>query len=219
MVAILDKIVLKELSLGGKCNLFHHGIVQDCLQKNNFTFCKGNLYGVIGEFGDGGAALSCGLTGNNDFYEGKIYIDEKETTIEELNKKSWYVGSELKSSAKLFRKKMTIREQITYGVNNYNTESDVQTIQSEFGISNERMDRSIEFVSGERWNASAAIGFANGKKLYCYPWLNTKDIEQLKEQLHRAVSFLLNAECIVIIPTTKEVNIKKINSEYNILNL
>ena len=88
-----------------------------------------------------------------------------------------------------------------------------------FCISSERINRNIYFVSGERWKASAAIGYANGKKVFCYPWMNSKDIEHLKEQLSHTVKVLLDADCIVIMPTTKEENIKKITDNGRIIFL
>ena len=226
MVEILEKITLKGISFGGRCNLFHYGIVQDCLQKNDFEFLRGNLYGIIGEFGEGGAALSCGMTGNTNFYEGRIYFDGMEKTIKDLVDISWYIGNDLYQYKKkvLFDSKTkinkkTIKEQIEYGVRCKRIDADVSSIQKEFCISPERIERNISFVSGERWKASAAIGYANGKKVFCYPWMNSKDIEHLKEQFSHTVNILLDAGCIVIIPTTKEENVKKLSSKGYIIGL
>ena len=58
-----------------------------------------------------------------------------------------------------------------------------------------------------------------GKKVFCYPWMNSKDIEHLKEQFSHTVNILLDAGCIVIIPTTKEENVKKISSKGYIIGL
>lgn len=218
MVEILEKIKLSNISFGGKCNLFQYGIVHDCLQIKDFEFFKGNLYGIIGEFGTGGVALSCGITGNTKFYEGKIYFDDKEKEIEDLVNISWYIGNDLYqyrtsglfcNKPKIYKK--TIKEQIEYGVRCKLVNRDFTTIQKMFEISSERVERNISFVSGERWKASAAIGYANGKKIFCYPWMNSKDIEHLKEQLSHTVEVLLDVGCIVIIPTTNEENIKKIS--------
>lgn len=218
-MAILEKIVLDDFSTYGKCYLFHYGTVQDCLQKNYFEFHVGNLYGIVGEFGNGGAALSCGITGNTDFYEGNVYIDDQESSMEYVIKNSWYVGLELKNTKRLFKKRQTIRQQIEYGVRNLNQEFDAETIQSIFRLSDARIDRYIEFVSGERWKMSAAIGYANGRKIFCYPWMNSWDIEHLKEQLSNTIKYLLDSDCIVIVPTTTEENVKKICSKYKIFRI
>ena len=78
------------------------------------------------EAGNGGAALSCGITGNTDFYEGIVYIDDQEDSMEYVIKNSWYVGLDLNTSKRLFKKKQTIRQQIEYGVHNINQKFDAK---------------------------------------------------------------------------------------------
>ena len=225
-MAILERIVFENLSVGGVCNLFHHGTVVDYLEGKSFVFNKGNVYGLIGEFGEGGVAFSCGIAGNTNYYEGEIYIDNLESSIEDVVSYSWYVGTDLSyyKSKSLFHKrarinKNTIKEQIQYGIRTKKTELDFYTIQKMFDVSSERITRNIEFVSGERWKASAAIGYANGKKIFCYPWMNTKEIERLKDQTKKTIKCLIDNGCIVIIPTTREENVRKIFSNANIITL
>lgn len=141
----MQKIVLKNFSSGGSCDLFHHGIPQECLMPNDFEFYAGNLYGIIAEFGSGGAALSCCLTGNTKFFEGKIYIDDKKETLSNLVKNSWYVGHDIYGSHSPLRRK-TIKEQIKAGVQATHCELDADTIQSMFCVSNQRVGRSIKRV-------------------------------------------------------------------------
>lgn len=226
MVAILEKIILEKFSSGGECNLFHHGVVQDCLEGINLDLYEGNLYGIIGEFGMGGAALSCGMTGNTNIYNGKIFINEEEKPMDYLVQRSWYVGTDLyknKAHGIFFNKykikKNTIKEQIEFGINNVRKDLEFASIQRDFKLSNERINRNIEFVSGERWKASSAIGYANGKKVFCYPWFNSKDIKQFQEQLADTINTLLNLECIVMIPTTKEENIQTITNKGHMIFL
>ena len=219
MVAILEKIRLDDFSVGGECDLFHRGKVCDYLRRSSFEFHIGNLYGIIGEFGCGGASLSCGMTGNIDYDEGKVYIDDQESPLEHVIENSWYVGMDLDNRKRFIKKRQTVRQQIEYGVHNTEQGGDAKRIQDIFRISEERIDRNIKYVSGERWKASAAIGYANGRRIFCYPWMNSRDVELLKEQLSYVVDYLIHSDCIVIFPTTKEDNIKKICSEYKLYYL
>ena len=122
--------------------------MRETLQKRDFEFSSGNLYGIIGEFGEGGAALSCGITGNTDFYEGKVYFDGIEKTIKDVVDISWYIGNDLYQ----YRKNMvfgikpkinkrTIKEQIEHGVHCKLTDTDFSSIQKMFCISSERINR------------------------------------------------------------------------------
>lgn len=213
-MATLEKIILDNFSGGGKCNLFHYGIVQDCLPKNKFEFLSGNFYGIIGEFGTGGAALSCILTGNTQFYGGQIYVDDKESSIDYIIRNSWYVGLDTNKKKCKLRRKKTIRECIESGVRETAQECDAQMIGNLFNVSKERVERNIRYASGERWKASAAIGYAYGKKIFCYPWMNSKDVELLRQQLSETIKILIDCECIIIFPTTTENNLKMISNNY-----
>ena len=159
-------------------------------------------------------------------YEGEIFIDETKSTITDLINISWYIGDGLPEKVKkgLFHSKNSInrnsiKEQIEYGVRFRRQDSDYASIKELFEVSSERINRNIEFVGGERWKASAAIGYANGRNIFCYPWMNTKDIENIREQLTKTIKCLVDEGCIVIFPTTKEENIKKIYSEGQIVLL
>ena len=43
--------------------------------------------------------------------------------------------------------------------------------------------------------------------------MNSSDIEYLREQLSQTVNVLIDEGCIVIFPTTKEENIKKLSDK------
>lgn len=87
-----------------------------------------------------------------------------------------------------------------------------------FEVSKAGAGKSIHKVGDERWKASIAIGFAYCKKIFCYPWMNSKDIELLKEQMTKSIKVLTENNCIVVLPTTKEENITKLSIKYNIIN-
>ena len=55
----MEKIVFKDFSVGGGCDLFHHGVTYDCLggRLTFFEIYAGTLNGIVGEFGEGGAIL------------------------------------------------------------------------------------------------------------------------------------------------------------------
>ncbi len=215
----MEKIIIDKFSAYGSCDLFHHGKSKDSVEIRNFELKPGCLYGFIGELGNGGAALSCGLTGNIDYYHGEIYIDNQKTSIEFLIDISWYIGNDLYSNklGDIFHIKprlssRSIINQIENGIKKGKCNLDSRYIQDGFNLSSERIRRNIRYTSGERWKMSAAIGFANGKRLFCYPWLNSYDINHLSEQISATVNFLLSHDCIVLIPTTCRENIQRVDS-------
>lgn len=244
-MAVLEKIVFKDFLIGGRCDLFHYGVTYDCLGGwlTFFEFYAGTLNGIVGEFGNGGAVLSYGLTNtgfrkqnNTGFYEGTICVDDKEETIDYIVKNSWYIGYDIYGSHKpLFRRKIigeplcyeydilrrrkTIKEQIEAGVQAKHCDLNTDTIQNMFELREPRLGRSIKYVNGERWKSSIAIGFAYGKKIFCYPWVNSKDVGIMEEQMRKNIKILTDSNCFVVLPTTKEENIKKLATKYNIIKL
>ena len=234
--AVLEKIVFERFTARGTCEIFHHDIVKECIQDKSFEIYAGTLNGIVGEFGNGGAAISCGMTGNVRFYGGRIYVDNKEETIDYIVKNSWYIGYDIYGSHKpLFRRKIigeplcyeydilrrrkTIKEQIEAGVQAKHCDLNTDTIQNMFELREPRLGRSIKYVNGERWKSSIAIGFAYGKKIFCYPWVNSKDVGIMEEQMRKNIKILTDSNCFVVLPTTKEENIKKLATKYNIIKL
>jgi len=230
-VAVLEKIVFKDFSVGGRCNLFQYGVTYDCLDSRLtfFEIYAGTLNGIVGEFGDGGAILSYVLTNmgthkvgstrkknNIGFYEGKIYVDDKEETIDDIVRNSWYIGYDIYGFRKPLRSK-TINEQIKCGLRITRCDLNVDAIKNMFEISG--VGSSIQKVGVERWKASIAIGFAYSKKIFCFPWMNSKDIELLEEQMTKSIKVLIENNCIVVLPTTKEENITKLSEKNNIVNV
>lgn len=61
--------------------------------------------------------------------------------------------------------------------------------------------------------------FCLWKKIFCYPWMNSNDIRIWGEQISKSVKVLTDNNCTVVFPTTKEENIMKPATQYNIINL
>ena len=219
-VAVLEKIVFKDFSVGGACDLFQYGVTQDCLRGHRtvFEMYAGILNGTVGEFGNGGAVLSYILANNTNLYEGKIYIDDKKETISPIVENSWYIGYDIYGFRKPLKRK-TIRKQIMDGVRESHCDLNADAIQNMFEVSEAGARKSIQKVGMERWKASTAIGYAYQKKIFCYPWMNSYDVKLFGEQIAKSIKVLTDNNCTVIFPTTKEENILKLSEKFNIINL
>ena len=206
------KIMLEisNLEAGAKCMMYDYGSMNDCCAEFSANFVGGNAYGIIGEFGSGGWALSYTLTGNkskNDcITNGTIKIDGKIVTLNELKKISCYVGEEGIKTKWLGLKKMSVLEQLrTASIDNEHI--DIDKIIEEFQLSHERVNRPVQHLSGERWNASMAIGYALNKKIYCFPWFNSGWMYRLRPRLQACFDVLKKNGAIIILPTA---NIKSV---------
>lgn len=222
MVEILEKIksiILQNVTSGGDCGLLNYGCMRDGINHFDYEFNQGiNL--IVGECATGGWAISCMLSGKNEIYGGKIFFDDIEVDQQYIKQCSCYVGEDAGLKKCFGLKKMTVREQIEYGINHeLSFNNDIKQIKKKFGLSNERFNRTIQYFSGERWKASMAIGYALGKRVYCFPWMNTKVIVHLEDCLKQCLKVLLEVGAIIIIPSSKEGAIKSITNEYQLTQL
>ena len=49
--------------------------------------------------------------------------------------------------------------------------------------------------------------------------MNSKDVRIMEEQIRKNIEILTDNNCFVVFPTTKEENIKKLATKYNIIYL
>lgn len=220
MVAVLEKVItLQNVTGGFDCGLENYGTMRDTIGHFNYQLRSG-VYVIEGECGTGGWALSTVLAGKNKLTQGEIIINNQNVSNNLLKTYSCYVGEDAGLKKFLGLISMSVAEQIEYGITNgLSFENDVEDIKKNFGLSNERFNRKINQVSGERWRASMAIGYAMGKFIYCFPWMNSKFIIHLDDCLKKCMPYLLEINAIIIIPTTKHQAIDNIIEKYEIIKL
>lgn len=220
MVGILEaikQIEMENVSGGFDCGLENYGCMRDTLGHFTFKFEPG-VYLIEGEGATGGWALSTILSGKDRTFEGKILFNNQEVTYREIVQNSCYVGEDSGLKKRFGLVPMTVQEQIRYGISKgLSFNNDIEQIRKMFGISEERFNRSMKYVSGERWRASMAIGYSFGKSIYCFPWINSKFIISREENLKICFDSLRAIDAIIIIPTTNSYVIERITKDYKVV--
>ncbi|RKN71860.1 hypothetical protein D7M11_28945 [Paenibacillus ginsengarvi] len=122
-----------------------------------------------------------------------------------LRKNVCYIGDDNDYRKKYFwnKKTKTIRQLIQDGLFS-NPSHSFDEIVELFRLTPERLDRPIHSISTERYSASAAIGFACGKQVYCFPWLNDYWVERLTLRIENIIGNVKKIGGIVILPTSRE---------------
>ena len=69
----------------------------DDIGDNVFTFEKGKIYGIVCEYGGGGAAISCFMSNRIPWKDEKIYFDDLEINPSDIGEIGWYIGREIYS--------------------------------------------------------------------------------------------------------------------------
>lgn len=210
---------MENVSGGFDCNLENYGGMRDTLGHFNYQF-KPGVYLIEGECATGGWALSMILTGKYKMFEGKIFLNDVDVTYKQLEQSSCYVGTDAKLKKGFGLGALTVKEQIEYGVSKgLSFSTNVEEIKEKFALSDERFNRGIRYISGERWRASMAIGYALGKKIYCFPWVNSKFLRSHSDNFRLCFTSLIAVNAIIIIPTTYANILNEIVQEYTIVRL
>jgi hypothetical protein len=211
MVQSMDMVKLDVRDLQVICNpsLFNYGTMRDYCHNFSYSFIGGRSYGLLSECGAGAWTISYVLSGRTDFNEGAIHLNKTLANASSLKKYGWYIGDDLniKKSFITRLKPKTIRQHILAGIKDA-SQLKLEEIIEIFGLSHTRLDRPIHSISNERWNASAAIGFAYNRKIYCFPWLNSYWIKRLEPRISEIINVLTASGYIVILPTNKEDSIR-----------
>ncbi|MBW7475184.1 hypothetical protein K0T92_10535 [Paenibacillus oenotherae] len=208
----IHSISVKNLNISCTATIFNMRSIKEEIAGFTYSFIPGKVYGLIGKAGMGAWAISYVLAGNSSAYSGSISINgiEADTTI--LRENGWYVGEQLKRRGLLgMSKSLSVLQELERG--KQNAESINNWIQ-QLELSPTRLNRPIENISNERWNASVAIGLAQGKSLFCFPWFDQEWKELLRVRLATCAELLKKQGCIMIIPSDSPLVIERFVDEF-----
>ncbi|WP_405116037.1 hypothetical protein MHH28_14510 [Paenibacillus sp. FSL K6-1217] len=201
-LSILD---LEDVSISCKPTMLNFESKKDSLKHFSYRFTSGKTYAIENNIGEGGWALSYLLSGREQRYSGDIIIDGNKIERDKLNIYGWYVGEGIQSKVPLYKKSLTVREQLELGTSKRHG---VKDLIDAFELAPSRLDREIKHISNERWNASIAIGLAHEKQVFCFPWLNDMWKEALIARLAHCSKLLKQYNCIFLIPVQSLTNIE-----------
>lgn len=177
-----------------------------------YQFEKNNVYGLVSDFGCGSWGLVTCIGGRaEERGKGKILLNDKEILSNELSVYSAFVTEKIFPEINSSENLMTVKECIQKALEISGQEYSAEEIKSIFRLSDERFDRPLEYVSGEIWLISMAINFALGKQIFCYPWLNERDINRFEIAYELGViDYLRERGKIILVPTSQKRIAKKL---------
>lgn len=194
----------------------HHPDIQtsyDILYNTSeIVFERGKIYGILCKCGEGGQGITNLLTGNDYIDKEKIHIDGKLYKKGEKISEGWEMGKGFKN---LFLYNKTVKQQIEHALKKSKKNMTVDDIVKKFELTPERLGCKIFNLSGERWRASAAIGYAYGKKIFCFPWLDNVTLENVITTGYALLyaDILRKEDNIIIVPTAEREILEYITDE------
>lgn len=187
----------------------------DYISKGNYSFEPGKIYGIICEQGSGGEGIAQILT-NPQGCKAKAYFDDDKKNVFDY---SWYVGKPIKQRGAINRE-LTVYKALENAIRTSEKYKDVYEVVDKFHLSTNRMNYTLSKIDiWEKWRASLAIGFAGGKSIFCFPWMDSLYFYDcmINSSVFRFFNTIKQNSGLVILPTSRTQNVQGIADE--IINL
>ena len=123
--------------------------------------------------------------------------DGKTVSLKKLNEKSCYIDEKLYP---LFKSKKSVLSLIKSGVKKSKHKATANDIIDTFKLDMLRIQKPVSLNEDERFKAMAAIGYAYGKEIFCFPWLSRKAYDYYSSKLDELSDIFKKLNCIIIIP-------------------
>ncbi len=195
------------------------------VQNDGYVFCKSRFYSshdilqeslsvrfssgtnkMIGEIDSGNWAVSYLLSmykhRSKDFVLFQlpnVIVNESVVSIEQFNRYSCY----LDPIDPLFSSHQTVENLINKGRKKSGATQTTEEIIRLFDLDEQRIKRPLKGAGNEIFRCMAAIGFANGKQVFCFPWLSKMRYDNFSGQIQAALDILDSAEMISLVPIGK----------------
>ena len=202
-----ERIIFPEYIKGG-CRS------HEDLYEESFEFEKGKMYGILGESGEGGGGLSWLLSGREVLENEKVIVFGKEYKRGQTVEEGWCLSEGIP------RMNKPAGKQIAEALKRSRSRLTVQDIIDKFHLSEDRLHHYIHHYSWEVWRVSAAIGYALGKKIFCFPPLPAFMVADVVTSagFFIYVEKLRREGCILVLPCSSRVILEAVADEVIELN-
>ncbi len=178
--------------------------IHDWISQFSHDFFYGKSYLLDAELGKGAWALSWIIGGLLNPVHGEILKDGTPFNQNERLKEAWFVR---KSEFIGFRAgRRSVKAYVQQGLKKARKPylQSEQEIIERFYLTPERYGRSVRQLSHEGWRASCAIGIAQEKKIFCFPYIEYVRPYLVEEYydswLKPVVDLLRDSGALVLIP-------------------
>jgi energy-coupling factor transporter ATP-binding protein EcfA2 len=192
----MDKLIVENIEYSGPVGGRH---TSETLQRFSYEFEFGYSYGIQAPYGFGSWALCWLLAGAIVPEHGRIFLNSKQLDAKQLRQLSWLVYyDEIKRFGFL---RQSVQAQLHAHRSNINETSIIE----KFYLVPERIDRSIWHIGSEIWRASCAIGYAQGRRIFCFPHIGFFRADLINEYrflwLERVINVLKATNALILLPS------------------
>lgn len=178
-----------SMTLDGFCAEFSSGV----------TVLSGDV-----DSGGWGVAYALAFTGKDKRIllneDSEICFGNTRYSVAEFTEKVGYL--DVITFQRKLEKRRTVREQIDRNIKKNGSAISVADVQEMFHLSESRLDRPLYQNGNEALRAEAAIEFAAGKEVFCFPWFSARMLCYYAGHLQIICKALSEKGKIVLIPTS-----------------
>ena len=175
----------------------------------------GRIYGLRSDIRGGAWALSWALGGRSKQSSGEVLLDGVPVSNKDLSARSCFIGEPYFPSINSCLFPGTVRSCLLKALKTGRTGLPLDELTEKFCLTPERFDRSPTRVQHpQSWYLSAAVGFAAGKEVFCFPYL-PDDTLRTVERMHEfgVLDFLRRNEKIVLLPSVHRERLASVCDE------
>ena len=185
-----------------RCNYFQ---CLDSFLPINYVFENAKTYCIISDFRHGSWGLASCIGGNCTCSTGTLYVNDNIASIEELKKYSCFIASNELNSFNSLVKRIPIKFILNHYINKSGLGLQLKDVKDIFCLSNDVIEKTLLEQDKNIWMSSLAIGYVQGKDIFCYPWLNENEIDHyLFAHKIGVIDFLKNNNKIIVVPSSQK---------------
>ncbi|MBP3392296.1 MAG: hypothetical protein J6L76_05870 [Clostridia bacterium] len=133
------------------------------------------------------------------FMPAEAVVNQVQMTLMELSQYTCYMDR----MYPLFSSEKTVRQLIQRSIKETGIVDSAEEIREMFHLDAERFERPLSQVGNEIFRMMAAIGYCEGKQVFCFPWLSKMRYESYHNQLTTTLDILTSLAKIAILPVGK----------------
>lgn len=207
--------ILSVEHFGGYFTIYSNrwGVFYSTCDDISYDFNTG-VYILLGEIDSGAWAFSstlcsrkrkdtCIIDDNT-----KFYIENKEASLDDVRK----ISCDLDAKTNTASLNKSVKNMMEDAIEKYKLPYNATEVKKKFHLTDARYNRSLNFSGNERFRCNAAIGFMQGKRIFCFPWMSQRAEKYYRGNIYETCEILYDLGCIVLLPCSELVDQK--NDKY-----
>ena len=200
----MKEFIVKNFSGFAVCR-FQEIVYPSQTPQFTYTFTPG-AYAFSGQIDNGGWAFTYSLTALYEkdvcvYGSSEFIIDDKFVSLDFLRSKSCYLGCP--------KTNQSAKKQFSKIEKNQKLKKPLEEIKQMFGLTDERFDMPLDMTGNELWRITAALGYAQDKKIFCYPWRTNNQLKAQLYTIQKMANIFANNNCYLFLPVENDALLKE----------